>query len=222
MINLFAWSLHSMRQPRDDMGRVVGAKNGMDMVEPRSGFGCVAELDERRAVEVEAAHALALDPSAARYESIFNPQREARRPGHRFDWPVLIEPAACRFGNGLAVLVLFRSAVLVEHRHAGEAGVDACARPTIAARDEDVSSAPVHDREEVVEVDAGRRAFVVGGGRVSDGRGEFGLLAHGAFSDMMRSLKSAPASSGMSRTTVRLARVQRSVQVKAAVIPASS
>src|SRR5262245_28694075 len=191
------------------------------MVEPRSRLGRGAKLDKRRAVEVEAAHVLALDPSAHRDQPVRNLQRQAGCPGQPFDRPVLVEPSACRFGDDLAVTVAFERAVLVEDRHPGQARIDARTRPAIATRDENVGPAPVHDRIEIIEIYTLRRAFIIGGGRVDDRRGEFGLFGHGVHSNRTRSLKSAPASSGMSRTTVRLARVQRSVQVKAAVMPTS-
>src|SRR5262249_30731877 len=133
--------------------------------------------------------------------------------GHRLNWAILVKPFACRLVDDLAVGVALGSAALGQHWHGRKSCVDTPRGPDVATRDENVGGpAPVHERKEIVEVHALGIAFIVGRrGGVDDGRGEFRLLGHGAHPGMTRSLKSAPASSGMSLTTVRLARDQRLV-----------
>src|SRR5262249_5056790 len=119
-----------------------------------------------------------------------------------------------------------RHAVLVEQRLGRNARVDGSRRPEVATRGVDVSvPGLVHEAEEIVEVDAGGRAFIAGGGGFNDGRREcflLGGLGHDVHSGRTTSLKSAPGSSGISRTTVRRARVQRSAQRLAALMPGPS
>src|ERR1700746_358006 len=63
MINLVLRSLHSVRQPLDDMVDVIG-KDSAPVFDPRPSLSRVARPDCRRAIEVETAHIAPLDPAA--------------------------------------------------------------------------------------------------------------------------------------------------------------
>src|SRR5262249_56277164 len=102
-----------------------------DVIEPKSGFGRVAEFDARWPVQVEATDVLALDPSPHRDEPVSYLQRQARRPGHRLHRPVLVEPFICRLVDDLAVAVPSWLAVFVEHGLSRQPRVDVLGGPAV-------------------------------------------------------------------------------------------
>jgi hypothetical protein len=63
VVDLVLRVLHPVGQPFDDMFGIV-AEDFADMVKPRMGLGCVARLDHRWPVEVEAADTVPPDPPA--------------------------------------------------------------------------------------------------------------------------------------------------------------
>src|SRR5262249_26789512 len=74
VIDLVFGALHAMSEPRNNMG-ALGAEHVIDVIEPHRGLSRMAVLDERRTVEIEAAHAVALDPSAMRKQKILDEHR---------------------------------------------------------------------------------------------------------------------------------------------------
>src|SRR5262245_55503766 len=116
-----------------------------DVIEPKSGFGRVAEFDARWPVQVEATDALPFEPSTHADEPVSYLQRQARRPGHRLHRPVLVEPFICRLVDDLAVAVPSWLAVFVEPGLSRQPRVDVLGGPEVAAWREYVrGSALVH------------------------------------------------------------------------------
>jgi hypothetical protein len=195
---------------------ILLTEDPVDVVDPGFGVGGVAQLDAGRPVQVEAGHALALDPAAVDHEPVLDEHRLAWAPRHPLDALVLVEPSRRPQGDDLAVLVALRPAGLGQHRNRRQAGVDARTHPDVPARREDVHMGR-RIGDEVLDVDTA--AFGI---RLDDLLGEVGVkLAHVAGSPT-RSLKSAPARCGLRRTTVRPARIHRLMQVSDAISPASS
>ena len=65
----------------------------VDVIEPEArALVSVAGLDRRRPIEVEAGDALPLDPAAFGDQAVVDQHRQAGRPCHLLDGPVLVEP----------------------------------------------------------------------------------------------------------------------------------
>ena len=63
VVDLFLRTLHPVREPFHNMVGVA-ANHLVHMIEPRISFGGITRFDRRRPIEVEAGHAVLLDPSA--------------------------------------------------------------------------------------------------------------------------------------------------------------
>ena len=132
-------ALHPVRQPVDDVVGVVW-EDPVDVVDPGFGLAGVAQLDARRPVQVEAGHALALDPAAVDHQPVLDEHRHgpgtrsSARP--RWFWS---SHRVAPHGDELAVLVALRLAGLGQHRNAA-AGSALTLGPAqmLAARREDV------------------------------------------------------------------------------------
>ena len=95
MVDLLLGPLYPVRQPLDDVIGFV-AKNRGYVFKPPFGLFRIPQFDGRRPVEVETTHAPPLNPAAVRDQAISDHHWLARRPGHLFDGPVLVEPCARR------------------------------------------------------------------------------------------------------------------------------
>src|SRR6516164_3834029 len=142
-----------MRQPLDDVLGVRLLKHLVGVIDPWLRFCCIAKLEARRSVQIEAGHASAINPTAVYDQSIGDQHWLSRAPGHAFDALVLIEPAGGAYDDRLAVLAALWFAGLGQYRNGRHAGVDAGADPDLAARLEDVDVAR-RIGDEVLDVNA--------------------------------------------------------------------
>src|SRR5262245_11370640 len=119
-----------MCEPRDDVVGVVGI-NPMNVIEPGLGFGCIAEFDYRRAIEVEDRYVFALVPSARGYEAVADEHWFSWCPGHLLDRLFAVEPSGGGNGDGIAPAV-------GSDLDRGYACVDAACWPVVACRRVDI------------------------------------------------------------------------------------
>ena len=108
----------------------------------------------------------------------------------------------------------FRLTFRVEHLHPWHTRIHACRRPDLAAGRENVTMS-WHVGSEIVDADAA--AFDARRGNVDDVM-LLEIDTHGV-DPMIKSLKSVSGCFGLSRVTMRPARLQRSAQRAAAVCP---
>jgi hypothetical protein len=213
VVDLVGGMLHALRQPLNDMAGVIGIDLA-HMVKPRSGLCSVAQLNPRRPIEVEAGDVFAIDPTAVDDQAIGNEHRLARAPGHLLDRSILIEPRCRRHSDQLA-FAAFGSTIRVEHWYARDTGIDARGGPKFTAGREDVAMLG-HIGIEIIDAHAAICAAWFG--HLHDIL-VFEIVAHGVAGFRMRSLKSDPGCFGLSRMTLRPARLQRSAHRAAAAWP---
>ncbi len=91
VIDLVLWTLYAVSAPQDDVVGVFGIGLA-NMVKPRAGLRCVAALNSRRTIQVEASHPSLFEPPAMRDKPISDEQGLTGRPGHLFHGPVLVKP----------------------------------------------------------------------------------------------------------------------------------
>ncbi len=121
VVDLLLRPLHAVGQPQDHVLGLL-AVDLADVLQPRPGLAGIAWLDLRRPVEVETAHAAALDPAARRDEAVADDHRQARCPRHLLDRLVLIQPSA---GGLITCSPSSSSTGLPSRRHSGTGGMRA-------------------------------------------------------------------------------------------------
>src|SRR5262249_27287006 len=175
------------------------------VVAPGPGFCGVAELDARRPIPVEGGGAFLLDPTTVDHDAIIDQHWLARAPRRLLDSAFSVEPSRGRLVDEVAVLIALRLPAFSEHLSFRQACIDTGADPDLAARREYVEMLGQVGDKIVDGHPAARRIR-------SRSRGRECLLSHVVHSDIIRSLKSKPGSSGVSWITLRLARSQRPAQ----------
>ena len=91
VIDLLARMLDAVCQPSHDVIEIVGI-DFMDMVKPSIGGSGISQFDHRRAIQVETADIIAIDPTALRDQLVTNDHGQPWCPSHLLDRFVLIEP----------------------------------------------------------------------------------------------------------------------------------